>query len=151
MMKAETMSSQEKYTLTQADEPTEVALEIFNALREYNEAQAGPSGRRKLTLFLRNREGRIVGGLQGSTARGWLHVGLLVVREEARRQGWGRKLLCAAEDEARARGCRNAYLDTFNFQARPFYEKQGYIVFGTLEDHAGGHELYFLRKSLNAS
>ncbi len=144
------MSQQEKeYTLTQEDEPAEADLDIFNALREYNEAQAGPSGRQSLTLFLRDGEGRIVGGLQGSTARGWLHVGLLVIREEARRQGWGRKLLAAAEDEARARGCLSAYLDTFSFQARPFYEKQGYVVFGTLEDHAGGHELYFLRKRLS--
>ena len=142
------MSLQEEYTLTQEEEPAEADLDIFDALREYNETQAGPSGRRDLTIFLRNAEGVVVGGVKGATSRGWLHVGLLVVREEARRHGWGRRLLAAAEDEAWLRGCRNVYLDTFSYQARPFYEKQGYVVFGTLDDYDGGHQLYFLRKRL---
>ena len=46
------------------------------------------------------------------------------------------------------RGCTNAHLDTFSFQARPFYEKLGYRVFGTLENHPAGHQHYFMTKSL---
>lgn len=40
-----------------------------------------------------------------------------------------------AELYAVERGCTNAFLDTFSFQARPFYEKLGYRVFGILENH----------------
>jgi len=42
-------------------------------------------------------------------------------------------------------------LDTTSFQARPFYEKLGYAVFGTLDDHPLSHAHYLLRKQLRAS
>ena len=35
-----------------------------------------------------------------------------------------------------------------DFQALPFYEKCGYIIFGALEDYPIGHSRYFVRKSL---
>jgi len=54
--------------------------------------------------------------------------------------------LCAIE-----RGCTDAFLDTFSFQARPFYEKLGYRVFGTLEKHPVGHRHYFMNKQLNSA
>jgi hypothetical protein len=50
--------------------------------------------------------------------------------------------------EAIRRGCRGAYLDTFSYQARPFYEKLGYAVFGTLDDYPPGHQRFFMRKRL---
>ena len=48
--------------------------------------------------------------------------------------------------EAQARGCFGAWVDTFSFQARPFYEKQGYTVFGTIADQPPGHARHFLFK-----
>jgi iron complex outermembrane receptor protein len=48
----------------------------------------------------------------------------------------------------RKRGCHSAYLDTFSFQAKPFYERCGYEVFGVLEDFPKGHQRFFMRKSL---
>ena len=53
-----------------------------------------------------------------------------------------------AEREAIRRGCRTIWLDTFTFQARGFYERLGYSVFGTLEDYPPGHSRFFLKKSL---
>jgi len=41
---------------------------------------------------------------------------------------------------------RGAFLDTFSFQARPFYERHGYECFGELRDHPPGHSHYFMRK-----
>jgi hypothetical protein len=35
-------------------------------------------------------------------------------------------------------------LDTFEFQARGFYEKLGFELFGTLDDHPVGHCRFFL-------
>lgn len=40
------------------------------------------------------------------------------------------------------------YLDTLDFQALPFYEREGYSIFGILEDYPPGHRQYYLRKSL---
>jgi hypothetical protein len=60
----------------------------------------------------------------------------------------GRRLLEAIEDEARKRGCRWAHLDTFSYQARPFYERLGYELFATLDDYPPGHQRFFLKKPL---
>jgi hypothetical protein len=51
-----------------------------------------------------------------------------------------------AEAEAIRRGCRGAWLDTFSFQARGFYERPGYSIFGTIENFPPGHRRFFLKK-----
>jgi ribosomal protein S18 acetylase RimI-like enzyme len=53
-----------------------------------------------------------------------------------------------AEAEALERGCRGVYVDTFHFQARGFYEKLGFAVFGTLEGMPAGGARYYLSKKL---
>jgi hypothetical protein len=53
-----------------------------------------------------------------------------------------------AEEEAVRRGCVTAWLDTYDFQARGFYERLGYELFGTIEGHAPVYPRYFLRKAL---
>ena len=90
----------------------------------------------------------IAGGLWSSTAWDYLHVDLLVVPEDLRGRGIGRTLMRQAEDEAVRRGCRSAWLDTFSFQARGFYEKLGYTVFGTLDEYPAGHHRFFLTRAL---
>jgi hypothetical protein len=59
-------------------------------------------------------------------------------------------LLSRAEQYALERSCSNAWLFTFSFQARPFYERLGYQLFGTLEDYPKGHSLFFMTKRLAA-
>jgi GNAT superfamily N-acetyltransferase len=78
----------------------------------------------------------------------WLYVANLYVEEGLRRQGWGARLLTAAEDEARLAGATNAYLETYSFQARPFYEARGYEVTGEIKDLPPGGVYYLMRKAL---
>jgi len=87
-------------------------------------------------------------GLYGNIWGGWLHVKALWVIKSVQRRGHGRRLLEAAEAYALEKGCAAASLETFSFQARPFYEKQGYEVVGQLDDYPVGHTKYFMRKRL---
>jgi len=80
----------------------------------------------------------------------WLHIRHLWIAEPLRHQGYGSSLLRTAEEEATVAGCRGAFLDTFSFQARPFYERHGYECFGELRDHPPGHAHYFMRKLLKS-
>jgi GNAT superfamily N-acetyltransferase len=73
---------------------------------------------------------------------------LVYLPEDLRGAGLGRQLMEQAEQEAIHRGCHIIWLDTFTFQARGFYERLGYTVFGTLEDYPPGHSRFFLRKNL---
>jgi N-acetylglutamate synthase-like GNAT family acetyltransferase len=72
----------------------------------------------------------------------------LWVKDELRGRGYGHRLLTLAEHKARQRGAKNAYLDTFSFQAPNFYKQHGYQVFGELQDYPPGHQRYFLTKQL---
>jgi hypothetical protein len=45
-------------------------------------------------------------------------------------------------------GCTMSHLDTFDFQARDFYERNGYELFGALDDCPPGHKRYYLKKAL---
>ena len=69
------------------------------------------------------------------------------VAEELRGRGLGRCLLLAAEAAAVKRGCRGAWLGTFDFQSRGFYERLGYTGFAELADFPDGHTHYHQRKS----
>ncbi len=121
---------------------------IKQVLNRYNRERMGEDDHQHLAVVLRDSGNHIVGGLWGETYWDWLYVDVLAVHERARGQGWGTRLLAAAEAEAIARGCHYAHLDTFDFQALPFYEKRGYEIFGTLDHFPGEHKRYFLKKEL---
>ena len=124
----------------------EDGLIAFNAA-----ATARPHDWRPLTLSVRRAgEAEPAGGLVGRTFSGWLFVSLFHLPPDLRGRGLGAELLRRAEGEARARGCVGAHLDTLSFQARGFYEKQGYTVFGALPDCPPGHARFFLSKRLHA-
>ena len=121
---------------------------ILNGLRAYNRQHSSAPNWLPLTLLARDLEGTIRGGLLGETGWSWLYVEILWIDEAYRGQGYGSALLAAAEKEAQNRGCSSVYLDTFDFQALPFYQQQGYSVFGVLEDYPPGSRRSFLQKRL---
>ena len=112
-----------------------------------NEPFLGPADFRNLAVLARSA-GVLDGGLIGETARGFLFVDLFWVAPGRRGAGLGARLLAAAEAEARHRGCHAAWLDTYDFQARPFYERHGYRLFGELPGFRHGHRRYYMVKDL---
>ena len=74
---------------------------------------------------------------------------IIWVDEKYRRKGLGSALIREAEKAARERGCYVMILGTFDFQARPLYEKHGYSLCGTVRDFPRGHENYTLIKRLD--
>jgi GNAT superfamily N-acetyltransferase len=134
------------YTITSLEEPAWSV--IGGGISDYNTQQAGDDRGRNLCFVLQSPQGEIVGGVIGATHWDWLYINLMWVREDLRNRGYGQQLLVKAEDEARRRGARHAYLDTFSFQAPGFYQKNGYQVFGELPDFPLGHQRYFLKKAL---
>ena len=90
----------------------------------------------------------IVGGLIGETYWGWLFIDSLWIAEKLRRKNFGKALIEKAESEARKRGVRNAFVNSFSFQAPGFYRKLGYREFGKLTDCPKGHTRHWLQKAL---
>ena len=76
------------------------------------------------------------------------YIDSLWVDSKYRGNGLGARLLAEIEKTAKAKGCYLIHLDTFDFQAKEFYEKQGYAVFGVLENCPKGHCRYYFTKKL---
>jgi N-acetylglutamate synthase-like GNAT family acetyltransferase len=79
---------------------------------------------------------------------GILYVDVLFVDENHRNKNLGSKLLQKVENEARVMGASIVHLDTFDFQAKDFYIKHGYTIFGVMEDCPTGHNRYYFSKRL---
>jgi GNAT superfamily N-acetyltransferase len=127
--------------------PSKEALAVLdNGLDVYN-AKFAPDHFEEFVTALKTPEGEVKGGIYAISWAGMLFIKWFWIDEAHRGKGRGRALMAAAEDEGRKRGCTAVWLDTFEFQARPFYEKLGYTVFGTL-DYPAGFKRYFLQKAL---
>ncbi|HVC62892.1 MAG TPA: GNAT family N-acetyltransferase [Acetobacteraceae bacterium] len=124
---------------------------IYAALEASSLAVIGPARPRLLVIPIRDDNGFVVGGLWGCTVFEWLHVQMLFVPEPLRGRGVGAALMASAESEARARGCRGAYVDTFSFQAAPFYRKIGFTLFGKLDDCPPGHDRLYLHRRFDGA
>ncbi len=77
-----------------------------------------------------------------------LYIDVLWVKEECRKEGYGSILLNEVEKIAKEKECKLIHLDTFDFQAKDFYIKHGYEVFGVLDDCPIEHKRYFLKKMI---
>ncbi|MFC5403289.1 GNAT family N-acetyltransferase [Cohnella soli] len=101
----------------------------------------------ELNLFLLDSEDQIRGGVIGEFCWNWLEIHYVFVDQLFRHSGYGRNLLKEAERISRLKQCDFIKLDTLSFQALEFYQKEGYEIFGTLEN-AGGYTHYYLKKNL---
>jgi GNAT superfamily N-acetyltransferase len=135
--------------ITIPENPSEADREAVVApLRAYNISRAGDPRIRPVAILLTDEQGDQVGGLWGRCAYDWLFVELLAVPEAHRGRDHGTALMQEAERIARENDCVGLWLDTYEFQARGFYEKLGFELFGTLDDHPIGQKRFFLRKRL---
>lgn len=125
---------------------------IIDRLVEYNLSQVSPE---QITLFdtldkkITDDNGRIIAGcIARMYCWNVAYIDTLWVDSKYRGKGLGARLLAEIEKTAKTKGCYLIHLDTFDFQAKEFYEKQGYEVFGVLEDCPKGHCRYYFTKKL---
>lgn len=138
------------YSFSIEDHPASEDVQILSqGLSAHSLPHTKVPGFQSVASFMRDEKGVIVGGVWGYINWNWLQVALVWLSEDLRGGGYGKKLLLALEDLARERGCQFAHLDTFSYQARPFYEKLGYEVFATLEDYPPGQKRFFMKKTLS--
>jgi GNAT superfamily N-acetyltransferase len=139
--------------LLENERAAEIQAAVRQGLRDADPVELPPREHdyQPLCLSLRNSNDAMIGGLYGMTLWSWLMIDGLWVIEAYRGQGLGSRLLAEAEGHAVRRGCRGAWLGTFDFQARSFYERRGYVVFAVLEGFPPGHAHFHLRKDFAVS
>lgn len=142
------MNNQEVHFISSTPEDVEF---VDNKIFEFNKMQVALT--QKETPILKNyvikEHGEIIAGINACVYHwGILYIDVLFVDVAHRGQGFGSRLLIHVENEARLIGATLVHLDTFDFQAKDFYLKHGYEIFGILEDCPPNHKRYYLKKVL---
>ena len=122
---------------------------LSDELDAYNTAPSGVDDQCELTVKVEDDAGALLAGLSGWTWGSCAGIAMVWVREDARRTGLGARLLAAAEQVARDRGCRRLTVSSFTFQAPAFYQAHGFVETGRteglpVEGHADVHMVKLL-------
>jgi GNAT superfamily N-acetyltransferase len=131
-------------------EPHDPAVQqtLSDAIVAFSRAKVGRPEPIRFQVLARSRDDALVGGAAAKFHFDVLFLDDLWVEEGLRGTGLGTELMQAFEAHGRTLGAKLAWLDTMSWQARPFYEKLGYAVFGELPYSGGRHTQFFLRKML---
>lgn len=121
---------------------------LRDALHEFNFAATGYRDGRALSCFLKDDDGTLIAGIDGFTWGGYARIEYLWVDASHRGEGIGTRLLAAAENEARRRGCGKIVLDTHSFQAPDLYRSLGYGEVATTLDTPVGFSQTLFEKLL---
>ena len=125
---------------------------IDNKLIEYN-SQSVPFIQKKafipLNYIIKDKKEKIIAGIN-SILYCWhcLYIDVLWVSKEHRKSGLGSTLLQKLEKEAKKKGCYLIHLSSFDWQAKDFYLKHGYEVFGEIQNNPKNHYHYFMKKDI---
>ena len=98
--------------------------------------------------FLAFDNDKLIGGAIGFMQYNWYFLDLLYVDEEYRGQDVGTDLIKQIEAFAKKENLTGVRMETWDFQARGFYEKNGFIVYAEIKDCPPGTTDYFLKKEL---
>ncbi|KWT62124.1 GCN5 family acetyltransferase [Streptomyces albus subsp. albus] len=134
--------------LTVGEHDPELVKRLEDGLDAFNAEATGHAEEAEFSVRVTDADGELIGGLSARAWGGLCDIHLLWIREDSRGQGWGTKLLRAAEEEGIRRGCDRAAVSSYTFQAPEFYQRQGYEEVGRLPGIPGGHEDVYLYKKL---
>jgi len=148
ILRAVTTDSGSGPTLTTGERDTELDDRLTEELVAFNNAATGAAYRGTFSVKVTDEADELVGGLTAWTWGGLCGIELLWVRDGSRKDGWGSRILQAAEAEARRRGCDRVAVSSFTFQAPGFYQRHGYAETGRTLGIPGGHADVHLFKSL---
>jgi GNAT superfamily N-acetyltransferase len=113
---------------------------VRNRIREFN-LEHFPKDLRgryqEIHFFVRDADNQVQGGILGEICWNWLEINYLYIEPAYRKQGYGKKLIHEVERIAREKSCDFIKVDTLSFQALDFYKKEGFEVYGIIEN-AGG-------------
>jgi GNAT superfamily N-acetyltransferase len=130
------------------DPEDEVLRGLVEGLRGFNAAAVPDLKSHKIVAAIRGDDGALRGGVMGRLAGDSVYMEVVWNDETVRGTGLGRQIMTLVEDRARELGAREAWLYTMSFQAKPFYEKLGYVQFAELPWLDGRHARHFMRKDL---
>ena len=130
------------------DDLKALSVGIGSYNKDYLPDEVGFEKDTKFAVIAKDENGQVLGGIRANAFWNYCTIELLWLAKETRGLGLGSNLMAAAEKFAKDKGFGYMRTETLSFQAKPFYEKLGYKVFGELPDYPKGHTTYCLVKEL---
>ncbi|MCM1988975.1 GNAT family N-acetyltransferase [Oceanirhabdus seepicola] len=126
---------------------------IWQGIIEYNSSKLSLKGDVPfvpVNRVMKDSAGNIIGGINCELNYVWntMYIDMLWVKEEYRKNGHASRLLKEIELIGKEEGCTLVHLETMDFQAKDFYMKNEYQIFGELDNVPEGHKRYYLKKIL---
>lgn len=109
-------------------------MKVFNKYREkgYNDTFG----------FYAIADEKVIGGITAHKKMEWLDIDILFVNEKFRKNRIGSKLISKAEEYCQKENLIGMHLYTLDFQAKGFYEKQGFELIAEIKDWPKGITRY---------
>lgn len=134
--------------LTFDGNPTEDEIKIFHdGLVKYNNEFVLDDFERHF-IVAKSDTGVVVGGIEFETYWGRSFIHNLWVEDGYRSNGLGTELLRRIEKIIKSKNCHGIDVSTMTFQAKEFYEKNGFICVGKFENYIKGNECLFFSKEI---
>lgn len=130
------------------DQPQAIQF-LEDRIYEHNSAAINRNDGHLFSIVIKDGDQNIVAGVAGWTWAAACEITNLWVSDHERKKGMGKKLLGAAEEEARKRGCEQILVRSYSFQAPHFYQKNGFKIEHIVDGFPEGHQYYFLLKQLS--
>lgn len=137
------------YTIEISNNPEQIIAFLEEKIYEHNSVSTGSADGAFFSRVIKNEKGMIIAGIAGWCWAKACEITQLWVDETVRKNGIGKLLLGAAEEEARRKGCLTILIKSYEFQAPLFYERNGYKIEHTQIDFPAGYNYYILAKRLN--
>ena len=129
------------------DLPEHIEL-LEEKLYAFNSVKINKHDGEYFSAILRDVHNEMVAGVAGWTWAGVCEITQLWVTENLRNTGIGSRLLAAAENRAKSKGCVRILVRSYSFQAPHFYMKHGYQVEHIVNAFPAGHSYFILTKRM---
>jgi len=137
-----------EFQIEDGKDPLQIVNLLEDRIYEFNSKKIMKYDGSLFAKTVNDEHGTLVAGIAGWTWAGICEITELWVDENVRKNGIGKKLLEAAEREAKSKGCFTILVRSFSFQAPHFYERYGYRIEHILSNFPDGYNYYFLKKQL---
>ncbi len=121
---------------------------LEDEIYKHNSRKINRSGGAFFSRVVKDDSGEIIAGIAGWTWAGACEITLLWVHENLRNRGIGKRLLEAAEEEARSKKCSAILVRSYSFQAPQFYERHGFHPEHIMDNFPQGFQYYILTKKI---
>lgn len=123
---------------------------IYDKLHDFNTEYFGTLQQSEFCIFATGANGEYIAGLCGKIIFTIINIDYLWVSDSHRFNGLGKALIQEAEIEARNKGIKKLFVETYTFQAVEFYLKLGFNEVGRYTDYPkAGIDKVMLQKSLS--